>query len=49
MKFDVYAGNGLFVDTVEIESEEELEDIAWELCKEWLSENMYWEPVEEED
>lgn len=49
MKFDVYAGNGNYVDTIEVESEEELADAAWESCKEWLSENMYWESVEEED
>lgn len=49
MKFDVYAGNGNFVDTIEVESEEELADTAEEVCREWVSENMYWEKVEEED
>lgn len=48
MKFDVYAGNGNYVDTIEVESEEELADAAWALCEEWLAENMYWEPVEED-
>lgn len=49
MKFDVYAGNGIFVETIDVESKEELADAAWELCKEWLCENMYWEPSEEEE
>lgn len=49
MKFDVYAGNGNYVETIEVESEEELADAAEEVCREWVSENMYWEPVEEED
>lgn len=49
MKFDVYAGNGIYVDTVEAESEEELEGIADEICRQWVEENMYWEPVAEED
>lgn len=48
MKFDVYAGNGIYVDTIEVESEEELADAAEEVCREWVSENMYWEPVEED-
>ena len=48
MKFDVYAGNGIYVDTVEAESEEELEGIADEICRQWVEENMYWEPAEEE-
>ena len=50
MKFDVYAGgiNGIYVDTIEVESEEELADAAEELCREWVSENMYWEPAEGE-
>lgn len=39
MKFDVYAANGIFVETIEVESEEELVDVAWELCKEWLCKN----------
>ena len=49
MKFNVYAGNGNYVDTIEVESKEELADAAWEACEEWLAENMYWESVEEED
>lgn len=34
MKFNMYAGNGNYVDTIEVESEEELADAAWESCKE---------------
>ena len=46
MKFDVYVA-GMYVNTVEAESEEELADIAEELCREWASENMHWEPEED--
>lgn len=46
MKFDVYVA-GMYVNTIEAESEEELADAAEELCREWVDENMYWEPEED--
>lgn len=49
MKFDVYCGNGNYVETVEVESEEELADAAEEACREWVNDNMYWKPAEEEN
>jgi len=47
MKFDVYVA-GMYINTVEVESEEELVDAAEEMCREWASDNMHWEPEEED-
>lgn len=47
MKFNVYVA-GMYVDTIEVESEEELlVDDVDEMCREWASENMHWEPEED--
>ena len=49
MKFTVYIGIGSFVETIEVDSEDEIGDAAWELGEQWLAENIYWELEEEED
>lgn len=49
MKFTVYATNGVFVETIEVDSENEIADAAWEAGEEWLAENFYWELEEEEE
>ena len=49
MRFNVYVA-GMYVDTIEAESEEKLVDVADEIdemCREWASENMHWEPEED--
>ena len=48
MKFTVYIGIGAFIETIEVDSKDEIEDAAWELGEQWLAENIYWE-LEEED
>lgn len=49
MKFTVYIGIGAFVETIEVDSEDEIGDAAWELGEQWLAENIYWELEEEGD
>ena len=49
MKVTVHVGIGVFDETIEVDSEEEIGDAAWEVGKEWLAENIYWEIEEEED
>ncbi len=47
MRFNVYVA-GMYVDTIEVESEEELlADDVDEMCREWASENMQWEQEED--
>lgn len=47
MKIDVYVDN-MYVDTIEVETQEEADEAADELCTEWVTEHMYWTLAEED-
>ena len=49
MKFDVYVGNGEYVDTIDTEdgaSDSDILEIAMKVVLEWVENSLYWEPQE---
>ena len=49
MFFDIYLNGYGIIDTIEAESKEEAQDIAWQIGTEWLSENLWEEESEKEE
>ena len=49
MFFDICLNGYGVLDTIEAESKEEAQEIAWQIGTEWLSENLWEEEKEEED